>query len=168
MGSSSIKINQIHAVERVIPHKRACSRRSTRPPGLLESSASVHWIPVANSPSVVDPNSDLEAEGAAPFVPSAILPEPPAGRTSGLLGNSLTAFVRLMRAPAFGSACCLRRFGQHADSAVDRLAIRKHVGKVGLNRRQVCPSRRPAIVFASNAAFQLRKIIFLFAYHHRV
>ena len=51
--------------------------------------------------------------------------------------------------------------GQHAESAVDRFAVGKQVGEVRLNQRQVRPSRRAGIVFASNAALQFRKVIFL-------
>lgn len=80
------------------------------------------------------------------------------GRTSGC---RVTASVRLTRLPAFRDTRRMSSFGQQAESAVDRLAIGKHVGEVRINQHQVGPSRRPAIVFASNAALQLRKIIFL-------
>ena len=82
-------------------------------------------------------------------------------RRAELPPHWVTEFVGLTRAPAFGGACCLGGFGQHAESAVYRRAIGKHVGEVGLNQHQVRPGRRPAIVFAANAARQLRKIIFL-------
>jgi len=82
-------------------------------------------------------------------------------RQAKLLAHLVTAFVGLTRAPTFGCTCRLSSFGQHAESTVDRLAVGKHAGEVGLNQHQVSPSRRTAIVFAANAARQFRKIIFL-------
>lgn len=60
---------------------------------------------------------------------------------------------------AFGSSSCLSSFGYYAERTVHCLAVRKQSSEIGLNHHQVGSSGRPAIVLASNAAPQLRKVI---------
>ena len=61
--------------------------------------------------------------------------------------------------PAFGGSSSLSSFGDHAERTVHCFAVRKQGREIGLNHHQVGSSGRLAIVLASNAGPQLRKII---------
>jgi hypothetical protein len=60
---------------------------------------------------------------------------------------------------AFGGSSSLSSFGYYAERTVHCFAVRKQGSQIGLNHHQVGSSGCPAIVLASNAAPQLRKII---------
>jgi hypothetical protein len=63
------------------------------------------------------------------------------------------------RAPAFWAYCCLSGIRQHAKRAVHGFTVWESFDEVGIDQHEVRASGYLVIIFATNAALQLREII---------